>query len=196
MVVQLCKSNSETPCLQPGSSVHATLQARTLEWVAISFSRGSSWPRDRTQVSCIAGRCFTLWATIPPRISLSSHFLHFQAIGTWAVFPLLIPWLLLALCCGASFPRPLEAALKSVPRGIPWWLGGEESAFTLRWQGVPVQSLVQEDPTCRGATKPMGHSKRSHPMTSQAPHLESSPHSLQLEKAWVQLRRPCVTKNK
>ena len=32
-------------------------------WVAISFSRGSSWPRDRTPVSCIAGRFFTLWAT-------------------------------------------------------------------------------------------------------------------------------------
>ena len=36
------------------------IQARVLEWVAISFSRGSSQPRDRTQVSCIVGRCFTL----------------------------------------------------------------------------------------------------------------------------------------
>ena len=34
-----------------------------VEWVAISFSRGSSWLRDRTQVSCIAGRVFTVWAT-------------------------------------------------------------------------------------------------------------------------------------
>ena len=47
----------------PGSSIHGILQARILEWVAISFSRGSSRPRDRTQVSCIAGRCFNLWAT-------------------------------------------------------------------------------------------------------------------------------------
>ena len=46
-----------------GSSVHRTLQARILEWVAISFSRGSSQPRDRTWVSCIAGRCFILWIT-------------------------------------------------------------------------------------------------------------------------------------
>ena len=38
------------------------LQARILEWVAISFSRGSSWPRNWTQVSCIAGRFFTDWA--------------------------------------------------------------------------------------------------------------------------------------
>ena len=46
-----------------GSSIHGILQARVLEWVAISFSRGSSWPRDRTQVSRIPGRCFNLWAT-------------------------------------------------------------------------------------------------------------------------------------
>ena len=50
-------------CSPPGSSVHGILQARILEWVAISFSRGSSWPRDQTQVSRIAGRHFNLWAT-------------------------------------------------------------------------------------------------------------------------------------
>ena len=47
----------------PGSSIHGIFQARVLEWVAISFSRGSSWPRDRTRVSHIAGRCFTIWTT-------------------------------------------------------------------------------------------------------------------------------------
>ena len=46
-----------------GSSVHGIFKARILEWVAISFSRGSSRPRDRTQVSRIAGRRFTVWAT-------------------------------------------------------------------------------------------------------------------------------------
>ena len=50
-------------CSLPGFSVHGIFQARVLEWVAISFSRGSSWPRDRIQVSCIAVRHFTLWAT-------------------------------------------------------------------------------------------------------------------------------------
>ena len=44
-------------------TVHGILQARTLEWVAFSFSRGSSQPRDQTQVSCITGRFFTGWAT-------------------------------------------------------------------------------------------------------------------------------------
>ena len=50
-------------CSLPGFSFHGILQARILEWVAVSFSRGSSQPRDRTQVSRIAGRRFNLWAT-------------------------------------------------------------------------------------------------------------------------------------
>ena len=50
-------------CSLPGSSLHGILQARVLEWVAISFCRGSSRPRDRTQISRIPGRCFNLWAT-------------------------------------------------------------------------------------------------------------------------------------
>ena len=47
-------------CSPPGSSVCGITQAKILEWVAISFSRGSSLPRDRTQVSYIAGRLFTI----------------------------------------------------------------------------------------------------------------------------------------
>ena len=47
----------------PASSVLEILQARILEWVAISFFRGSSWPRDRTLVSYVAGRLFTIWDT-------------------------------------------------------------------------------------------------------------------------------------
>ena len=50
----------------PGSSVHGILQARILEWVATSFSMGSSWPRDRTSVSCIScigRRILYHWAT-------------------------------------------------------------------------------------------------------------------------------------
>ena len=42
----------------PGFSIYGLFQARVLEWVAISFARGSSWPRDWTWVSHIAGRCF------------------------------------------------------------------------------------------------------------------------------------------
>ena len=64
LVAQLCPTLCDSvDCSPPGSSVHGILQARMLEWVAIPFSRGSSWLRDRTLVSCIAGRFFIAWAT-------------------------------------------------------------------------------------------------------------------------------------
>ena len=47
-------------CSPPGTSIHEILQARMLEWVAVSFSSGSSWSRDRIWVSCTAGRFFPL----------------------------------------------------------------------------------------------------------------------------------------
>ena len=56
----LCNPMDFSP---PGSSVHGILQARILEWVAISFSRGSARPRDKTWVSYIAGRLFSNWGT-------------------------------------------------------------------------------------------------------------------------------------
>ena len=57
-VVSLCDPMG---CNLPDSSFCGILQARTLEWVAIPFSRGSSWPRELTWVSFIAGGFFTIW---------------------------------------------------------------------------------------------------------------------------------------
>ena len=53
---------SPMDCSLPGFFILENFQARILEWVAISFSRGASWPRDQTEVSRIAGRLFTVWA--------------------------------------------------------------------------------------------------------------------------------------
>ena len=50
-------------CNLPGLSIHGILQARILEWVAIPFSKESSWLRDQTQVFCIAGWFFPVWDT-------------------------------------------------------------------------------------------------------------------------------------
>ena len=62
--LQLCLTLCDPmDCSPLGSSVHGIFQARILEWVAVSFSRWSPWPRDRTWVSCTAGRVFTNWAT-------------------------------------------------------------------------------------------------------------------------------------
>ena len=63
-VAQLCRTLCDPmDCSLPGSSVHGIFQAVVLEWIAISFSRGSSQPRDQTQVSRIVDRRFTVWAT-------------------------------------------------------------------------------------------------------------------------------------
>ena len=59
LIAQLCLTLcNPMDCSLPGSSVHGILQARILEW--FSFSRGSSQIRDQTQLSCIAGRFFTI----------------------------------------------------------------------------------------------------------------------------------------
>ena len=63
-------------------TMHGILQARILEWVAFPFSRGSSQPRDQTQVSWIAGGFFTSWAT-REALSLGSNLLFFNC----ATFP-------------------------------------------------------------------------------------------------------------
>ena len=59
LVAQSFRLRNPMDCSPPGSSAHGILQARTLERVAISFSSGFSRPRDRTQVSCMAGGFFT-----------------------------------------------------------------------------------------------------------------------------------------
>ena len=58
-----------TDCSPPGTSVHGIFQARILEWVAISYSRGTSQPRDWTCVSCVAGSFFTTEPPGKPRTS-------------------------------------------------------------------------------------------------------------------------------
>ena len=79
-VSQLCPTLWDiTNCNLPGSSIHGTFQARVLVWVVISFSRGSSQPRDRTWVSCVAGRCFTIWVTRGARVIINTLKLSFSA---------------------------------------------------------------------------------------------------------------------
>ena len=78
-------------CRLPGSSVHGIFQATVLEWVAISFSRGSSQPRDQTHVSHIVDRLFTIWATreviiyiynLPSSFGFPSHLGHHRVLSS------------------------------------------------------------------------------------------------------------------
>ena len=86
-VVQLCPTLCDPmDCSRPSSSVHEILQARVLEWVAISFSRGSSWPRDRTWVSLIVGRRLTVWATREVQMGEGSTFTELAGFSSsWAI---------------------------------------------------------------------------------------------------------------
>ena len=80
-------------CSLPGFSVHGILQARVLEWVTISFCRGSSQPRDWTRVSRIGGRCFNLWATREDFVYyLNIHhqylsILFIYSLSNWSLLP-------------------------------------------------------------------------------------------------------------
>ena len=77
-------------CSLPGSSVHGIFQARILDWVAISFSRGSSSPRHQTEVSCIAGGFFTNWATREAQLLHAGH--NFKVHVYWFTRSLTQPY--------------------------------------------------------------------------------------------------------
>ena len=95
--VQLCNPMHYT--------VHRILQARILEWVAFPFSRGSSQPRDWTQVSRIAGGCFTSWATREaPSSTSQSSFLT----GPLALPPLFLLLVTFSQSRTSPIPCPWE----------------------------------------------------------------------------------------
>ena len=81
-----------TVCNPRDYTVHGILQARILEWIAFPFSRGSSQPRDRTQVSCIADRRFTVWATIQNStsfvLSIGIHFIFLYIFNVNVLYTL------------------------------------------------------------------------------------------------------------
>ena len=107
-VTQLCLTLCDpTDCSLPGFSIHGIFQARILEWVAISFSRGSSWPRDRTQVSHIVDRYFyrlshhyveLIWKISETGQDLGwgrcrTGFLEFSHVFTIVLHPEILPFL-------------------------------------------------------------------------------------------------------
>ena len=126
IVTQLCLTLCDLiDCSPQDSSIHGIFQARILEQVAIPFFRRSSWPRVWTQVSCIAGRFFTIWVT--REAPFPSSFLN------------LIP-------NRAKEPNRSQGIETSL---VVQWIG-----IRLPVQGTQVWLLVWEESTCRGATKP------------------------------------------
>ena len=86
LVTQSCPTLCDPmDCSPPGSSVHGILQARIFEWVAITFSRGSTWSKVWTWVSHIADRLYTIWVTkLSP---ISCHLLVVVCAGVGKAFP-------------------------------------------------------------------------------------------------------------
>ena len=95
-VAQSCLTLCDSvDCSLPGFSVHGILQARILEWVTISFSRGSSRPWDRTQVSCFGGRCFM-------SLQKATDLLLFNRLLLYPFFPLIAVLSFPKLCWSKS----------------------------------------------------------------------------------------------
>ena len=163
-------------CGQLGSSFHGMLQATTLDWVAISFCRGSSRPRDQT---CIRRRIPDHWGAnwssigknsktrqwSPGRKSFPKSICQEEGTFCWAGLRSYLPRML----------KKLVALLKS---GLPWWSRAKELVCQCRglrsdpWSGKTPRAV---EPSLWEA---------------YALHLGRSPHAMKSEKAWRQLRRP------
>ena len=98
-----------TLCNPTDCTVHGILQARILEWVAYSFSRGSSRPRNRTGISCIAGRFFTSWA-IREVIFHGNEFTVLVLESLFKIFYLLLGYLV-SFCFSTISPFIVKSIL-------------------------------------------------------------------------------------
>ena len=144
-----------TLCDSMDHTVHGILQARILEWVTFPFSRGSSQPRDRIQVSCIAGGFFTSWATREALMYLTLFQYHSLFKSNWDCLwrrqwhptPVLVP--------GKSHgQRSLEGC-------SPWGRWGSDTTERLHFyfslscigegNGNPLQHSCLENPRDEGA---------------------------------------------
>ena len=117
----------------PGSSVHWIFQARILEWVAVSFSRGSSWPRDRTQVYCIGRWILDHWATrgAPPCLMVPSA-LHW----CWVYFA----WAQIPLFQAASWVEGLDLIHLGAP--LAFMVTSARQVPRKQWSAEPLESKM------------------------------------------------------
>ena len=128
-------------CSLWGSSVHGISQARILKWVAISFSRGSSWPKDETSISCVS--CFGRWvlnhwnirlslAAFFCILSLSIHVLFTYTIGNQG-FPHFVVYKRI-YSINTSFLLRYITILRSNSHGS--WVQSMWSTKVLTWSSI------------------------------------------------------------
>ena len=115
LVTQLCPTICDPMDYSlPGFSVQGILQARILEWVAISISRGSSWSKNQTWVSCITSRFFTIWA------KLRNPVVWCSSTG-FALFSQLVLWCHIHKNTIKSLPRPMSRSFLRFLLGVLWF---------------------------------------------------------------------------
>ena len=124
-------------CSVPHSSVHEIFQARVLEWVAISCSRGSSWPRDQTRVSRMVG--FTVWATgeVLKYLQLRSYLQSYMKVKV------LVTQSCLTLCnpmdCTHQAPMSMEFSRQEYWSGLPFPFPGDLPNPGIEPRSPPMQ---------------------------------------------------------
>ena len=126
-------------------TVHGILQATILEWVAFPFSRGSSQPRDQTQVSQIAGGFFTSWATTEALYVLTSHFILKSSVGVavslWQGIRALEPDSVCAQSCPTHFSLMNSSVHGILQARILEWVATSSSRGILLTQGLNPHHL-------------------------------------------------------
>ena len=128
-------------CSLPASSIHRIFQARVLDWVVISFSRGSPQPRDQTQVSCITGRHFTIWTTREAWV-LELDYKESIALENWCFWTVVLEMTLESL---------LDSKIKPVnPKWNQSWMfierTGAEAETPILWLPCANNWLFEKDP--------------------------------------------------
>ena len=123
-------------CSLLGFLVYGIFLAWILEWVAISFSRGSSWPRDQTWVSHIVGRCFTIWAT---REALSEWVKSLSRVWLFAT-----PWTVTHQA-STSMGSSRQGYWSGLPFPSPWQMHPWTTGFWRRMQWDPPLPVTHCD---------------------------------------------------
>ena len=119
----------------PGSFVHGISQARILEWVAISFSRGSSWPRNRTQISCTGRQILYHWATRealfdPFWPSINMYWIHIPVSLSFFMLKVGAPKTVLCKFCSPFFCLILVSLKHILRKHLRGWPTTNNSIFS------------------------------------------------------------------
>ena len=155
-------------CSPPGSSIHGIFQARILEWVAISFSRGSSWPRDQTWVSCVS--CINWQILLPLLLLLLSCFSCVRLYAT--------PWTVACqapLSIGSRVPCPPSGDLPN-PRIEPASLmssalAGRFFTTSATWEAIKGQKVGSSLSSVQFSSVSQSCLTLCNPMTRSTPGL-------------------------